>query len=371
MRKKKWLLPLLALLLAAVLAGVVCAQTVGDFNGDGHCTVLDALCVLRAVLNGDPLPEMDVTGDGEVGLADVLRVLKQVVQPSAEPTVMVESVTAKPGDTDVEVKINLANNPGILGATLKVNYDASVLTLIAAEKGGAFAGLTYQKPGRFKDGCNFVWYGKAVDEDNIADGTVLTLTFAVASDAESGTYPVKVSYTPGDVVNGNYEPVTLSVQNGGVQVTKAAETTEPTPPPPPPEEPTNDPTVTVSSAEATAGEDVTVTVSVRNNPGVLGATLKLHYDAAALTLKSAVKGEAFGALAYQNPGRFKDGCNFVWYGDALEVEDIVDGTVLTLTFATSTAGTFPVEITYVDGDVVGTDYQAIDFALQSGTIIIN
>ena len=51
-------------------------------------------------------------------------------ETGVEPTVTVESVYAAAGE-DIEVDISIANNPGILGATLKVTYD-SALTLTAA-----------------------------------------------------------------------------------------------------------------------------------------------------------------------------------------------------------------------------------------------
>ncbi len=48
----------------------------GDINGDGACNILDALTILRSVLNGHELPRGDLNGDGKVGLFDVIRAMR-------------------------------------------------------------------------------------------------------------------------------------------------------------------------------------------------------------------------------------------------------------------------------------------------------
>ena len=58
-----------------------------------------------------------------------------------------------------------------------------------------------------------------------------------------------------------------------------------------------DATIVVSDVEAAAGETITVTVSMENNPGIVSAKVKVGYDASVLTL---VKYEAgnFSASGY-------------------------------------------------------------------------
>ncbi len=51
----------------------------GDINVDGDTTVLDALLLLRAILNEQTIEGGDVSGDGKCSLADVLRILKYSV----------------------------------------------------------------------------------------------------------------------------------------------------------------------------------------------------------------------------------------------------------------------------------------------------
>ena len=128
----------------------------------------------------------------------------------------VEEPWANPGGT-VDVNILIAENPGVLGATLVVSWDER-LTLVADASGEAFSHMTYTSPSRYTaSGTNFVWFGNEVGE--AVDGSVLTLTFEVPDTAENNEIlPVWVTYTPGDVVDGNDNDVTFSITDGYVRV---------------------------------------------------------------------------------------------------------------------------------------------------------
>ena len=137
-------------------------------------------------------------------------------EPSfTNPTLYVSNAKASAGDT-VDVKVSIANNPGIAGAILKLSYDSG-LTLTNATVGDAFGTLTYTKPGRFANPCNFSWdseSGMATD-----DGLVLTLTFKVSDSASAGDkLGVNFSYGSGAVYDDNLDDVSLDVVNGYVTV---------------------------------------------------------------------------------------------------------------------------------------------------------
>ena len=53
---------------------------VGDIDGDGMVTVLDALILVRAIVNDETIKNGDMNGDGKVGLVDVIRVIKLIAQ---------------------------------------------------------------------------------------------------------------------------------------------------------------------------------------------------------------------------------------------------------------------------------------------------
>jgi len=137
-----------------------------------------------------------------------------------KPSFVVGSVTVKAGQRLVEVPVEVVNNPGILGMTLKIEYDDKVLTLVGADIGDALDMLTSQAPKKYKNGCNFVWYGEAIQERDIKDGDILILEFEVASDAKNGEYPVTVTYSDGDIINNDLESLTLDIIAGKVTVEK-------------------------------------------------------------------------------------------------------------------------------------------------------
>ena len=106
-------------------------------------------------------------------------------------TIVVDSAEGTPGAT-VKMSVAIENNPGILGATIKLSWDAG-LTLTEVKCGDAFDMLTFTKPKNYKSGCIFTWYGEALYDDEITDGSILDLTFTVDPAAEFGTsYDVSV-----------------------------------------------------------------------------------------------------------------------------------------------------------------------------------
>ncbi len=137
---------------------------------------------------------------------------------SAESTAVlaVEKVWANPGGT-VDVRVVISENPGILGATLVVSWDER-LTLVADASGEAFSHMTYTSPSRYTpSGTNFVWFGNEVND--AADGIALVLTFQIPETVENNDIlPISVTYTPGEVIDGNDNDVTLSITDGNVRV---------------------------------------------------------------------------------------------------------------------------------------------------------
>ena len=132
------------------------------------------------------------------------------------------------------------------------------------------------------------------------------------------------------------------------------------------------PVFSVEETWATTGNTVEVDIRISNNPGILGGTLVVSW-ADELELTSAKTGEAFEELSYMKPSRFVNtGTNFVWYGDS--VTDILDGTVLTLTFKVS-EGVDTSKMLYVNltgNSIIDTNKNRIDATFISGGIqVIN
>ena len=135
-----------------------------------------------------------------------------VFASSDSPILSVGQVSAE-GGASVEVPISISGNPGVCGATIMVTYDDR-LNLTAVSAGDAFSSLTMTKPGDMSvNPVNILWDGTDADKSN---GVIAKLSFTVPKSA--GTYPVSVTYAPGDIVDGDLNPVTLSIENGSITV---------------------------------------------------------------------------------------------------------------------------------------------------------
>ncbi|MBE6606257.1 MAG: hypothetical protein E7635_04400 [Ruminococcaceae bacterium] len=128
----------------------------------------------------------------------------------AEPQLTVNNKKAVIG-SEVEIYINISNNPGIALAGFDVNYDNSAMTLISATLGDVFIGELE---------CNIenVPYVFNVydTEDKANNGTLLILKFAIKQECFEGDYPITVSNT--EFININEEVVTFNIENGKIDV---------------------------------------------------------------------------------------------------------------------------------------------------------
>lgn len=137
---------------------------------------------------------------------------------SANPTLSItKPANVKPGDT-FEVKVNIKNNPGIVAINLNVAFDEE-LTLVKAVSGSVFSKLSFIPPkqlsttGRIKQSCNFVWQAVDIDDKDIKDGTILTLTFELSDKAKLGsTYGISITSRKNDVIDKNLNVLSLSAQ---------------------------------------------------------------------------------------------------------------------------------------------------------------
>ena len=134
------------------------------------------------------------------------------------------------------------------------------------------------------------------------------------------------------------------------------------------------PTFVVGHTSASAGAtEVTVSVSVKKNPGVAGAVLKLSYNSK-LTLKSATPGAAFSYLDYTKPGKFVNNCKFVW--DSQDGMATDNGVVITFTFDVSNTAIISgeklgISISYADGDIYDDHMNDVDFDIVNGYILVD
>lgn len=152
-----------------------------------------------------------------INVQDNISVTAQYVENSDGPVIFVDSVNSSAGKT-VKLKAVIKNNPGILGTSMVVNYDSSVLTLKKAVAGEAFSALNLTKPATFRDGCIFPAYAESLKDGDVKDGTVLELTFEISDSAKSGSYLVSVSCPEGDTYDIDSKVISVTASPGSVTV---------------------------------------------------------------------------------------------------------------------------------------------------------
>lgn len=132
------------------------------------------------------------------------------------------------------------------------------------------------------------------------------------------------------------------------------------------------PVLQVSDAAAKAGDEITVTVDIAHNPGLLGTKMTLSYDENVMTLTNATNGSALSGLNYMKPSRLKSGCNFLWYGSAPSAAQ--DGTVLTLTFTVAEdapAGSYSVDLVCLESDTFDGQNEPLAMDVRCGTVTVS
>lgn len=271
-----------------------------------------------------------------------------IVFAQATSKITVEQINADAGGS-VSVPIRIENNTGICGAMVAVEYDKN-LVLTAIEKGTALTTLTMTNPGDFSSNpINIGWDG--MDEDS-SNGVIATLIFTVPDIV--GTYNIKLSYEDGNIVDGNLDPITVDIQNGGITIQK--------------EESEDMPTITVGNVTTSSGGSISVPVQISNNTGICGATISILYDEE-LVLTAVEKGTALASLTMTNPGKLSDNpINIGWDGmDA----DTSNGIIAILTFTVpDVSGSYQIVPSYTGGDVVDGALQPVNLKMNKGQITV-
>lgn len=126
------------------------------------------------------------------------------------------------------------------------------------------------------------------------------------------------------------------------------------------------PEISVENTWGTKGDTVEVDITIKNNPGILGANLSVSWSDG-LTLMDAENGKAFSNLSYQEPSRYDaKGTSFIWYGSSLR--ELLDGTVLTMTFQIAEDAKKSQTITVKGLEVVDKDDNPLQIEFNSGMI---
>ena len=185
-QKKVWVLSLALLLVLAVVLAVVLIRN-PDENAE----------------QSDPLEQT-----GGIPIRGAI--------PADKPALVVNGTKASAGDKQVEVVIDVVNNPGILGMDFDLYYDDSVLTLVDAQSVLELEGCEYTPAAYYKNPTTFLWDFQ--DANWTQDGAVLKLYFDIAEDAPAGKYEIKIMYSYGNIFGADLNPVDMAAKNGNISI---------------------------------------------------------------------------------------------------------------------------------------------------------
>ena len=130
-----------------------------------------------------------------------------------------ESVTVNKGTGEVTMNIRVVNNPGIMGAVLKVSVNDEVLGVSGANKVG-FPGLTLTAPGSAATSSPYTFMLDSLElsADDKKDGTLFTITFKIKDTSVTGKYDVKLSCNQGGIFDENYNDLDVTFVNGSITI---------------------------------------------------------------------------------------------------------------------------------------------------------
>lgn len=135
-----------------------------------------------------------------------------------EPTVSVESVVASADDEQVTVEIAIADNPGITGLMVTLEYNENYFALTQAQNGDALNALDFTAPDELKNGCSFLWDGLEISDEDIKNGVILTLTFDAFQYTPNGVYSIFVKVSAYD---NDLRPFTVTIDSGNITIDNA------------------------------------------------------------------------------------------------------------------------------------------------------
>ena len=134
------------------------------------------------------------------------------------------------------------------------------------------------------------------------------------------------------------------------------------------------PAVIVSNANARPGDKITVTATIVNNPGILGMSMTLSYDENVMRLIEVENGDAVkDVLNLSSSNELKSGCIFLWDGENITSEQIIDGEILTMEFEINESapiGKSPVLLISDKDGIVDNDLEPKDLTIDNGFVTI-
>ena len=330
------------------------------------------------------------------------------------------------GDT-VAIPISVSKNPGLAGFTHTITFDATDLEFISASAVSSYAeGQFVVNDEKIADGeVTILWVGPT---DIVNDGDVYNLTFEILEEATDGISDITISYDDNDNGNVSGENVIFGKVNGYVDIRsywlgdldgdrryamvdllqlaqyvsgKQMNLTDKQKLSADVNEDSeidihdvimlqqwllsadmysmstfslfslNDEATTeiqFGDVSAKIGDEVTIPVIIKNNPGLATYRFRVTYDTEALEFISAENGSLATSGTISSTTNSEAGTmTFLWYSTT---NITGDGELALLNFRVtdSARGDYPLTVTYLPEDMLNEDYDTIPYSVINGNI---
>lgn len=251
---------------------------------------------------------------------------------------------------EITVPVKISGNNGIMGFRFYLDYDETCLTPVRVANQSLSNGVfDYNIVNNDLHRVDVMWSGTEPVYEN---GVLFDVVFKVSEYAKNGSTKIALSYSQEDTFDKHYQDVRIECSSITVPIEgEEKETEKPTDTPPVSPEETC--VVYADEAKIQKGKIVSVPVSIKNNPGIMGFVMLVTYDTELLEPVSAEKGGVIpeGTTFDDNCTMGKGGTFKVLWSGTDPVE--ADGDLFTLNFQVKE------EITEM-GTVIGLDYKQSD-----------
>lgn len=291
----------------------------------------------------------------------VLSCLTHTFAFDTQPAISIQSASAVSGGR-VSVQVVLSGNPGLVTMLLRVGYDSSVLTLQSVTDGGLFGeGNTYFGNDTTANPYLLMWEDGLATENHTVDGTLATLTFSVAENAQPGDTEISVTVDSDSTLNVDLEHVQLNTQNGSVIIMAST--------------PNQNAVIYVEPMMSIESSlHCAVAIRIRNNPGLIALRLLVSFDTSVMTLTGVEDGGLFGDGNAYFGNDYADNPYVLMWKDALSQSNHTsDGILAVLTFVVSenaVEGQTEITLSLDEESTFNVDLNAVDIEVQNSAITV-
>lgn len=138
---------------------------------------------------------------------------------TTKTVIYAEHVSVNKDADEVTMNIRVLNNPGIMGAVLKVSVDDKVFAFSEAKK-TEYPGFTLTTPGSAITASPYTFMLDSLElsDKDKKDGTLFTVTFKIKDAAPEGKYNVALSYDDGAIFDEDYKDPKVVLENGTITI---------------------------------------------------------------------------------------------------------------------------------------------------------